>query len=144
MGPMHATGCSLAEIIVPAAGAIPPAPAVPTSTWISARLKCVREHSSRVNVCVCVLQAHARVGASRVRAHARVSCTHQLVHFVDEASALRPQEERLEEVGRGFVWVARRRYGGMGGRGVNARGMPTDPGVRVGSALQRNTHRAVK
>ena len=30
--------------------AIPPAPAVPASTRISARLKCVQEHSSPVNV----------------------------------------------------------------------------------------------
>ena len=41
----------LAEILVLIAGAIPPAPAVPASTRISARLKHVQEHSSAVNMC---------------------------------------------------------------------------------------------
>ena len=44
------TRFSLAEILVLAGGAIPPAPAVPTSTRISARLKRVQEHSSPVSV----------------------------------------------------------------------------------------------
>ena len=40
----------LAEILVLAGGVIPPAPAVPASTRISARLKRVQKHSSPANV----------------------------------------------------------------------------------------------
>ena len=57
--PVHIHVCTvplntaaLTEILVPVDGAIlpAPAPAVLTSTRISARLKCVQEHSSPVNV----------------------------------------------------------------------------------------------
>ena len=44
------TRFSLSEIPVLVGGAIPPAPAVPASTRISVRLKCVQEHRSPVNV----------------------------------------------------------------------------------------------
>ena len=44
------TRLSLAEIIVLAGGAIPPARAVPASTRIFARMKCVQGHSSPVNI----------------------------------------------------------------------------------------------
>ena len=43
----------LAEIMVLAGGVVPPAPPVPASTRVYARLKRVREHSSPVNVCTC-------------------------------------------------------------------------------------------
>ena len=54
-GHMHRELCpwtrfSLVEILVLVGGAIPPAPAVPASTRISARLKRVQEHSSRVSM----------------------------------------------------------------------------------------------
>ena len=41
----------LAEILVLVGGAIPPAPAMPDSTRISARLKRIQGHSSPVNIC---------------------------------------------------------------------------------------------
>ena len=44
------TNVILAEILVLVGGAILPAPAVPASTRISARLERVQEHTSPVNV----------------------------------------------------------------------------------------------
>ena len=43
------THCSLADILVLADGTILPAPVMPSSTRILARLKCVQKHSLPVN-----------------------------------------------------------------------------------------------
>ena len=54
------THSSLAQILALAVGVILPAPAAPTSTRISARLKRVQEHSSPVNI-ITIHESHDTV-----------------------------------------------------------------------------------
>ena len=60
------TRFSLAEILVLVGGTnrtIPPAPAVPSSTRIAARLECVQGHSSRLTIVVVTVTVLVCVGA---------------------------------------------------------------------------------
>ena len=72
----------LPEILVLVGGAMPPAPAVPASTRISARLRRVQEHSSPVNIVPRNIAMHYMGAPDRLSHWTRAGSLETLKGFV--------------------------------------------------------------